>query len=46
MSAFWSLYIIVLSLAVIVGCAWLITWTRKIELHHKDSDGTTKMKTK
>ncbi|MDO8330447.1 MAG: cytochrome-c oxidase, cbb3-type subunit III [Fluviicoccus sp.] len=41
MSAFWSLYIIVLSLAVIIGCAWLITWTRTIELDHKDSDGTT-----
>ncbi|RZU47204.1 cytochrome c oxidase cbb3-type subunit 3 [Fluviicoccus keumensis] len=41
MSAFWSLYIIVLSMAVVVGCAWLVTWTRKIELHHKEEDGTT-----
>mgnify|MGYP006170652041 CR=1 FL=1 len=41
MTDFWSGYIIVLSLANIVGVAWLLMWTRKMDLSDLAEDGTT-----
>lgn len=41
MSNFWSIYIIVLTLLVIGGCAWLLMWTRNMDLHNQADDGTT-----
>ena len=41
MSDFWSGYIIVLSLANIIGVSWLLLWTRKMDLSDLAEDGTT-----
>lgn len=41
MSDFWSGYIIILSLANIIGVAWLLMWTRKMDLSDMAEDGTT-----
>ncbi len=41
MSNFWSGYIIVLSLANIIGVSWMLLWTRKMDLSDLAEDGTT-----
>ena len=41
MSDFWSGYIIILSLANIIGVAWLLMWTRKMDINDLADDGTT-----
>ncbi|MES2721356.1 MAG: cytochrome-c oxidase, cbb3-type subunit III [Pseudomonadota bacterium] len=41
MTDFWSGYIIVLALANIVVVAWLLMWTRKMDLSEMAEDGTT-----
>lgn len=41
MSNFWSSYIIAIVVLNIVGCAWLLMWTRKMDLSNLPSDGTT-----
>lgn len=41
MSNFWSGYIIVLVLTNISLCAWLLMWTRKMDLDDVAPDGTT-----
>lgn len=41
MSNFWSVWIIAIVLLNIVGCAWLLMWTRKMNLADMPADGTT-----
>lgn len=41
MSNFWSSYIIAIVVLNIVGCAWLLMWTRKMDLSDLPADGTT-----
>ncbi|MCV6590881.1 MAG: cytochrome-c oxidase, cbb3-type subunit III [Marinobacterium sp.] len=40
MSAFWSAWIIVITLAVILGCAWLLFATRKSQPHQETTEET------
>lgn len=41
MSNFWSTYIIAIVVLNIVGCAWLLMWTRKMDISDMPADGTT-----
>lgn len=41
MSNFWSNYIIAIVVLNIAGCAWLLMWTRKMNLSDMPADGTT-----
>lgn len=41
MSNFWSNYIILLVALNIIGCAWLLMWTRKMDISDMPADGTT-----
>lgn len=41
MSNFWSTYIIAIVALNIVGCAWLLMWTRKMDISDMPADGTT-----
>ncbi|HET8730537.1 MAG TPA: cytochrome-c oxidase, cbb3-type subunit III [Moraxellaceae bacterium] len=41
MSNFWSFYIIAIVVLNIVGCAWLLMWTRKMNAADMPADGTT-----
>jgi cytochrome c oxidase cbb3-type subunit 3 len=41
MSNFWSNYIIAIVALNIIGCAWLLMWTRKMDLSDMPDDGTT-----
>jgi hypothetical protein len=41
MSNFWSTYIIAIVALNIFGCAWLLMWTRKMDLSDLSDDGTT-----
>lgn len=41
MSNFWSSYIIAIVALNIVGCAWLLMWTRKMDISDLSADGTT-----
>jgi hypothetical protein len=41
MSNFWSNYIIAIVALNIIGCVWLLMWTRKMDLTDLPSDGTT-----
>jgi cytochrome c oxidase cbb3-type subunit 3 len=41
MSAFWSAWITVITLAVIIGCTWLLLATRKSETHKETTEATT-----
>lgn len=41
MSNFWNVYIIALVVLNIVGCAWLLMWTRKMNPADMPADGTT-----
>lgn len=41
MSNFWSNYIIAIVALNIFGCAWLLMWTRKMDLTDMPTDGTT-----
>lgn len=41
MSNFWSTYIIAIVALNIVGCAWLLMWTRRMDLSDMPEDGTT-----
>lgn len=41
MSDFWSWYIIAIVVLNIVGCAWLLMWTRQMDLSDMPEDGTT-----
>lgn len=41
MSDFWSVYIIAITLLVIAGCAWLLMWTRRMDISDLPEDGTT-----
>lgn len=41
MSNFWSNYIIAIVALNIFGCAWLLMWTRKMDLTNMPEDGTT-----
>lgn len=41
MSNFWSIYIIIIVLLNIVGCAWLLVWTRHMNPADMAEDGTT-----
>lgn len=41
MSDFWSYYIIAIVALNIGGCAWLLMWTRRMDLHDLPADGTT-----
>lgn len=41
MSNFWSIYIIAIVVLNIVGCAWLLMWTRKMDVADMPADGTT-----
>lgn len=41
MSNFWSFYIITLVAINIFGCAWLLMWTRNMDLTDQAEDGTT-----
>lgn len=41
MSNFWSFYIIAIVVLNIVGCAWLLMWTRKMNPAEMADDGTT-----
>ena len=45
MSNFWSNYIIAIVALNIFGCAWLLMWTRKMDLTNMPEDGTTVMNT-
>jgi cytochrome c oxidase cbb3-type subunit III len=40
MSAFWSAWVTVITLAVIFGCTWLLFQTRKSETHKESTDST------
>lgn len=40
MSAFWSAWVTVITLAVILGCTWLLLATRKSETHKEATDQT------
>nr|WP_067289619.1 cytochrome-c oxidase, cbb3-type subunit III [Marinobacterium profundum] len=40
MSAFWSAWVTVITLAVIFGCTWLLFQTRKSETHKESTDVT------
>ncbi len=40
MSAFWSAWVTVITLAVIFGCTWLLFQTRKSETHKESTDTT------
>lgn len=41
MSDFWSYYIIAIVVLNIGGCAWLLMWTRRMDLSDMPADGTT-----
>ncbi|MGH8492592.1 MAG: cytochrome-c oxidase, cbb3-type subunit III [Moraxellaceae bacterium] len=41
MSDFWSYYIIAIVALNIGGCAWLLMWTRRMDIHDMPADGTT-----
>ncbi len=41
MSNFWSTYIIAIVALNIIGCVWLLMWTRKMDLTDMPADGTT-----
>ena len=41
MSNFWSFYIIAIVVLNIAGCAWLLMWTRKMNVADMPADGTT-----
>ncbi|MFZ5562289.1 MAG: cytochrome-c oxidase, cbb3-type subunit III [Pseudomonadota bacterium] len=41
MSNFWSAYIITIVVLNIAGCAWLLMWTRRMDLGDMPADGTT-----
>jgi cytochrome c oxidase cbb3-type subunit 3 len=40
MSFFWSMWVSVITLAVILGCAWLLIQTRKSETHKEETEET------
>lgn len=40
MSAFWSAWVTVITLAVILGCAWLLWATRRSEVHKEGTEET------
>lgn len=41
MSNFWSIYIIVIVMINILGCVWLLVWTRHMDPSDMAEDGTT-----
>ena len=41
MSSFWNIWIIGIVVLNIAGCAWLLMWTRKMNIADMPADGTT-----
>jgi len=41
MSTFWNVWITVITLGIMLGCIWLISWTRNIKQSNDSADQTT-----